>query len=51
LSREKRIDFDEVEKTITLISANPGYAPRIIAGKNLESVKIEGRVIACLHRM
>jgi phage repressor protein C with HTH and peptisase S24 domain len=47
----KRVDFDEVEKTITLISANPSYAPRIIAGKDLESVKIEGRVVACLHRM
>jgi SOS-response transcriptional repressor LexA len=47
----KRVDFDEVNKAITLISANPSYLPRFIAGKDLENVKIEGRVIACLHRM
>jgi phage repressor protein C with HTH and peptisase S24 domain len=47
----KRIDFDKVKKAVTLISANPSYPPRVIAGKDLESVKIEGRVIACLHRM
>jgi hypothetical protein len=47
----KRVDFDEVKKAITLISANPGDLLRVIAGKDLESVKIEGRAIACLHGM
>jgi SOS-response transcriptional repressor LexA len=47
----KRVDFDEVKKAITLISANPSYPPRVITKKDLENVKIEGRVIACLHRM
>jgi hypothetical protein len=47
----KRVDFDEIRKSITLISASPSYPPRVIAGQDLENVKIEGRVIACLHRM
>ncbi|MDR1901679.1 MAG: hypothetical protein LBQ88_05265 [Treponema sp.] len=51
LSNCRRVDFDEVKKAITLISANPSYLPHGIAGKDIENVKIEGRVIACLHRM
>jgi SOS-response transcriptional repressor LexA len=47
----KRVAFDELRRAITLISANPAYSPRRISGGDLESVKIEGRVIACLHRM
>jgi SOS-response transcriptional repressor LexA len=47
----KRVSFDEINRSITLISANSAYPPRVIAGEELESVKIEGRVIACLHRM
>ena len=47
----KRLDFNEIKQTITLISANQCYPPRVLSGKKLESVRIEGRVIACLHRM
>ena len=47
----KRVDFDEADSTITLISANPYYPPRVLSGEELENVNIEGRVIACLHRM
>jgi len=47
----KRVAFDAVAKSLTLISANPVYAPRVIADDALEGVKIEGRVIACLHRV
>jgi SOS-response transcriptional repressor LexA len=46
----KRIDFDEISRKITLISANPAYAPRELSGPELENVKIEGCVIAVLHR-
>jgi SOS-response transcriptional repressor LexA len=47
----KRIAFDEINRSITLISANAAYPPRMISGEELENVKIEGRVVACLHRM
>jgi SOS-response transcriptional repressor LexA len=47
----KRISFDETSQSITLISANPSYSPKVISGKDLGNVKIEGRVVACLHRM
>jgi len=47
----KRLSFDRIKNTITLISANSCYPPRVLARKELENVKIEGRVIACLHRM
>ena len=47
----KRLDFNEIKQVITLISANPCYPARVLSGKKLENVKIERRVIACLHRM
>jgi len=47
----KRVDFDDINSTITLISANPCYPPRVLTSEELEHAKIEGRVIACLHRM
>ncbi|MDR3140021.1 MAG: LexA family transcriptional regulator [Treponema sp.] len=46
----KRVAFDNLNKTVLLISANSAYAPREISGDELESLKIEGHVIACLHR-
>lgn len=46
----KRVEFDEIHKAVILISANPAYAPREISGPDLDGLKIEGRVIACLHR-
>jgi SOS-response transcriptional repressor LexA len=47
----KRVQFDAQGKTVLLISANAAYAPRIVAGHDLETFKIEGRVIACYHRV
>jgi phage repressor protein C with HTH and peptisase S24 domain len=46
----KRVEFDPFHQSIILISANPAYPPREISGFDLETFKIEGRVIACLHR-
>jgi SOS-response transcriptional repressor LexA len=46
----KRVQFDDKKNTVVLISANAAYAPRKIAGSELETFKIEGRVVACYHR-
>jgi phage repressor protein C with HTH and peptisase S24 domain len=46
----KRVALDPVSSTITLISANPAYRPRVISGMDRETVRIEGKVIGCLHR-
>jgi phage repressor protein C with HTH and peptisase S24 domain len=47
----KRVDFDPANKTIELISANPAYETRRYSGNELEDIRVEGRVIACYHRM
>jgi len=47
----KRVDFDPANKTIELISANPAYETRRYSGSELEGIRIEGRVVACWHRM
>ena len=47
----KRLDFNHLNKTIVLISANPAYEPRCFSGVDLEGIRIEGRVVACYHRM
>lgn len=47
----KHVVVDRLKGTVTLVSANPLYPPRVIAGPELEGVAIEGRVVACLHRM
>ena len=47
----KRVDFDHANKTIKLISANPAYEPRRYSGKELEEIRVEGRVVACYHRL
>jgi SOS-response transcriptional repressor LexA len=44
-------DFDPAFKTIELISANPAYETRRFSGYKLENIKVEGRVVACYHRM
>jgi SOS-response transcriptional repressor LexA len=46
----KRVDFSALPDSLTLISANPAYARREISNADLDTVKIEGRVIAVLHR-
>jgi SOS-response transcriptional repressor LexA len=47
----KRVNFEGPGHSIELISANPAYAPRCFTGQDLESLRIAGRVVACLHRV
>jgi transcriptional regulator with XRE-family HTH domain len=47
----KHVSFDPIKQRLTLTSANPVYPPRVIEAEDLASATIEGRVIACLHRM
>jgi phage repressor protein C with HTH and peptisase S24 domain len=47
----KRVDFDPANKTIELISANPAYETRRYSGNELEDIRVEGRVVACYHRL
>jgi phage repressor protein C with HTH and peptisase S24 domain len=47
----KRVEFDGPGQSVSLISANPAYEPRRYSGYELEDVKVEGRVVACYHKM
>jgi SOS-response transcriptional repressor LexA len=47
----KRVVLDGRGKTVTLLSANPAYPPRVIRGADAESVRIAGKVVAVLHRV
>jgi SOS-response transcriptional repressor LexA len=47
----KRVSFDALTETMTLISENSIYEPRVIKGADLDTVNIAGKVIACIHRM
>jgi SOS-response transcriptional repressor LexA len=47
----KRVNFDGPGHSIELISANSAYAPHRFTGQDLESLRIAGRVVACLHRV
>jgi phage repressor protein C with HTH and peptisase S24 domain len=47
----KRVDFDGMNQSLTLISANPAYPPRHFSGPDLETIWIAGRVIATIHRV
>jgi phage repressor protein C with HTH and peptisase S24 domain len=47
----KRVEFDGPGQSIILISANPIYEPRRYAGYELENIRIQGRVVACYHRV
>lgn len=46
----KRVEFNPLRQTVILISANEAYPPREIEGEDLETLKVEGRVVSCLHR-
>jgi len=46
----KRVDVDHAKKSVTLISENPQYAPRVLSGADLDRFSIEGRVLASIHR-
>lgn len=45
----KYVSVEAANRRITLLSANKLYPPRIVEGPDMEAVKIEGRVVACLH--
>ena len=47
----KRVDFDLTNQTITLISANPAYELRRYSGRELEDIRVAGRVVACWHKI
>ena len=47
----KRVDFDLSARAIVLISANPAYLPRRYSDSELEDIKVEGRVVACWHKV
>lgn len=47
----KHVSYDRIKNKITLTSANRMYPPRIIEGTDLSDVKVEGRVVACIHGM
>jgi SOS-response transcriptional repressor LexA len=46
----KRVVIDGIAKTMTLLSANAAYPPRVIRGADVEGVRIAGKVVAVLHR-
>jgi SOS-response transcriptional repressor LexA len=46
----KRVVIDGMAKTMTLLSANAAYPPRVIRGADVEGVRIAGKVVAVLHR-
>ena len=47
----KRVEFDGPGQSLTLVSANPAYKPRRYKGNELESVRVEGLIVACWHRV
>jgi len=47
----KQVEFDGPGQSISLISANPAYEPRLYSGYELESIRVAGRVVACYHRI
>jgi phage repressor protein C with HTH and peptisase S24 domain len=47
----KRVVRDTLKNSLTLISENQAYPPRLIEGEDLESVRIAGKVIAVIHRL
>ena len=45
----KRVDFDQSNEAVVLISSNPAYTPRRYSGYEMEDIKVAGRVVACWH--
>lgn len=46
----KRIQLDPAGCRVQVLSENSRYGVRVLEGPDLESFRIEGRVIGCLHR-
>jgi SOS-response transcriptional repressor LexA len=47
----KRVDRDPASRTIVLYSANPAYEPCRFSERELEDIRIAGKVVACYHRV
>ena len=47
----KFVALDRLRGIMSLLSANEAFPPRVIEGTELESVRIEGKVILNMHRM
>ena len=47
----KRVDFDLSAGALILISANQAYESRRYSGYELEDIRVEGRVVACWHKV
>jgi SOS-response transcriptional repressor LexA len=45
----KRVSFDDMPRSISLISANPAYPTRQITGPELENLMIEGQLLAPIN--
>ncbi|HNY21903.1 MAG TPA: S24 family peptidase [Treponemataceae bacterium] len=46
----KRVLFDPAGQNVHVISENPAYPVRLLSGPDLETFRIEGRVIGWMHR-
>jgi phage repressor protein C with HTH and peptisase S24 domain len=46
----KRVLFDPAGQSVHVISENPAYPVRVLTGPDLETFRIEGRVIGWMHR-
>jgi len=46
----KRVLFDPAGQNVHVISENPAYPARVLNGPDLETFRIEGRVIGWMHR-
>ena len=46
----KRLQYDPLEETLTIISENTRYSPMVIGKERLEQVRVEGKVIGWVHK-
>jgi len=47
----KYVNIDPIKGSISLLSANEAFPPRVIKNSEVENVQIEGKVILNMHRM
>lgn len=47
----KYVSVDRLKGTVSLLSANEAFPPRVIKASESENVKIEGKVILNMHRL
>jgi phage repressor protein C with HTH and peptisase S24 domain len=46
----KRVHFDPIARSVNVISENPAYPARVLSGVDLDSFRVEGRVVGWMHR-